>query len=127
MVLGEFGIEAPEKCKTCPRVGSLIATLSTAQESKGFLATASDKEVMEASARAQLAEQAKIRYPGVTEEQLTTLVDNSVAAYFDSESYTNFLKQTGTLLEIEDNTIATTLTELGIQIGSCPPEGCGSV
>lgn len=126
MSLGEFGLIAPDRCKACPRLGNLAAKLSSAQEDRNFLTTSSNEEVLTANARTQLAEQMHARYPGATDEQIANTVENSVANYLSSESYTNFLKQAGALLEQADVTVAATVTEIDELLVTCPPEGCGT-
>lgn len=127
MTLSEFGVDVPDKCKVCPRLGRLAATLSRAQENRNFLITLSDEEVLAANIRAQLTAQAREHFPQATTEQVAYAVDGGVANFLDSEGYTNALKSAGSLLEMEDATVTATLEDITSLLSLCPAEGCSPI
>ncbi len=124
--LEEFGVDAPDRCKTCPRLGGLAARLSVAQGNRNLLITSTDEAVIIANSRARLTAQVKERYSGLTDEQIAAAVERSLVTFLKGDKYIEYLKQAGDLLEAEDNNITLALDETIALIDNCPPEGCST-
>ena len=127
MILGEFGVEVPDRCKTCPRLGGMVTALATAQGNKSYLATTTSTEVLAAYTRAELTQQAREHYPTATGDQIADIVEPMFTRSMSSEATSNLLKQAGQLMEVEDNTINNTLGEITAQLIICAPTGCSSL
>lgn len=124
MTLGQFGLEAPERCKTCPKLGDLATKLSVAQGNKDMITLTTDPEVLAASARAQLTQQIREHYPDASDEQVTASAEDSVAKFLGSEKHADFLKYASAHLAQEDTAIAATATAIDELLIVCPPDGC---
>lgn len=124
MVLAESEIQIPDRCKACLQLGELASTLSRAQENKQYIVTSTNEETLSASMKAQLGAQIRERFPGATDEEIASTVNNSLANFFDSDQYSEFLKSAGSALETEESTIEATLGKITTLLAECPPEGC---
>jgi hypothetical protein len=126
MTLSEFGIDTPDRCKACPKLGSLASKLSLSQENKNFLTVSTEESVLFANIRSQLHAQFVEHYPTATEEQATIALDNSMAHFLASDRYSSFLRKSGEMIEEDDAAITDTLNEMVNLVDMCPPQGCDS-
>lgn len=127
MILDTVGVDVPERCTVCPRLGQLVSELSIAQGNRQLLITSSDEAVLIANARAQLTVQVVDGNPGITDERVHDFVDSSIRSYLRSSNYTDTLKRAGELLEEEETKIGLTVENIQTTVTNCPPKGCQSV
>lgn len=124
LIENECGINVPDRCVGCAKLGALAASLSKEYDTVATIGVTADVDLLfSVYVRPFVIESLTEQYPYETAEQIEMRAQEGLARFKASEDSSEFLMTEGAFLEKHETSRDELVDQIKTLLEACPPEG----